>query len=110
MFGDMGKIARNISLITFYTDRDGIWYYLKKMPQMQSRHLWMLYKQSFFSFCLFDLSVLSIFFCLAVTGTVAMMTASSLSSVASYELLGPQKEIYGRQRLFGTISWGIVCP
>lgn len=48
------------------------------------------------------------FFTLAVLGAVAGLSAHSLSSVACYELLGDQSQHYGRQRLYGTISWGLV--
>ena len=49
-----------------------------------------------------------VFFSLLIFASIANMSANSLSSVACFELLGAQSEAYGRQRLFGTIGWGIV--
>ncbi|GBM25904.1 hypothetical protein AVEN_94350-1 [Araneus ventricosus] len=35
--------------------------------------------------------------------------AGSLSDVACYEVLDEKRNLYGRQRLFGTIGWALVC-
>lgn len=50
------------------------------------------------------------FFILVVLASVTSTSGNSLTSVACYELLGTNTAAYGRQRLFGTIGWGIVCP
>lgn len=48
------------------------------------------------------------FFILVTIGAVLGQPAHSLSSVACLELLGTKKAHYGRQRLYGTISYGLV--
>ncbi|GBM25265.1 hypothetical protein AVEN_45902-1 [Araneus ventricosus] len=49
------------------------------------------------------------FACLLVIAGLASGNAASLSDVACYELLGEQRHLYGRQRLFGAIGWSLAC-
>lgn len=49
-----------------------------------------------------------VFFTLIVIGGITWNSAMNLSSVACYVALGTQIEAYGNQRLFGTISTGII--
>ncbi|XP_003742069.1 major facilitator superfamily domain-containing protein 6-B [Galendromus occidentalis] len=51
-----------------------------------------------------------VFFVLRIcSGGLAAVTFS-LSDTATYAILGDQKELYGRQRLWGTIAWGGLAP
>lgn len=50
-----------------------------------------------------------IFFVFTVIAETTLSSLLYLTSVACYEILGPHMDLYGRQRLFGTISWGIIC-
>ena len=49
-----------------------------------------------------------VFLSLVIIASIANISASSLNSVACFELLGANHKAYGRQRLYGTIGWGIV--
>ncbi|GFQ94549.1 hypothetical protein TNCT_67221 [Trichonephila clavata] len=49
-----------------------------------------------------------IFAILAIISGAGATVAFTLSDSACYEVLGERPELYGRQRLWATISWGIV--
>ncbi|GFY69293.1 hypothetical protein TNIN_137231 [Trichonephila inaurata madagascariensis] len=49
-----------------------------------------------------------IFAILAIISGAGATIAFTLSDSACYEVLGERPELYGRQRLWATISWGIV--
>lgn len=49
-----------------------------------------------------------IYMLLIVISCCCLYVASCLTDVSCYEILGEQKEYYGRQRLFGTASTGII--
>lgn len=50
-----------------------------------------------------------IFLLLALIGNSGSGALFSLSDAACYELLGDRIDLYGRQRLFATISWGAIA-
>ncbi|GBM03871.1 hypothetical protein AVEN_231333-1 [Araneus ventricosus] len=49
------------------------------------------------------------FACIVIIAGLASGNINSLSDVACYEVLGEQRHLYGRQRLFGTIGWSLSC-
>ncbi|XP_015923811.2 major facilitator superfamily domain-containing protein 6 [Parasteatoda tepidariorum] len=49
-----------------------------------------------------------IFVLLAVVSGTGANTLYTLSDAACYEVLGERPELYGRQRLWATISWGLI--
>ncbi|CAL1274955.1 unnamed protein product [Larinioides sclopetarius] len=49
------------------------------------------------------------FACIVIIAGLASGNLNSLSDVACYEVLGEQRHLYGRQRLFGTIGWSLSC-
>lgn len=51
-----------------------------------------------------------LFLILLILVSIAGAACDSMNNVACLELLGSNTEAFGRQRLFGTIGWGLVCP
>ncbi|CAL1284442.1 unnamed protein product [Larinioides sclopetarius] len=49
------------------------------------------------------------FACLVIIAGLATGSTDSLSDVACYEVLGEQRHLYGRQRLFGTVGLSLSC-
>lgn len=56
---------------------------------------------SFYQFWIFSL--------LYIVQTIAFGNVVSLSDVACYSMLNNQRQLYGNQRLFGTIGWALMC-
>lgn len=114
MLDDTGKSVRNKSFITIHTDIG----FLPVMVQDSNSLNFLDCNPDIYECSTNNPSFNSVystyqfwaFFCLAIAALVGEITSGTLSSVASYEILGTQEEIYGRQRLFGTIGSAIVGP